>query len=197
MCHIKKFVANTPLLYLSSHPPVNGKNCTMATVSTNYTAADELEPTAKKQKTDDILDFGGAGQKYRKLNLQQKLAVFEHVHALETMGMSINMALKPTCMSRPVYFNMKNNIGTIEKVVVNHPSLLYHCISINEILRISEADNLANQLKQEVINEEKMILVVEQEEARLSFARNSELISKVLKEELDVPTNSILVDLTN
>lgn len=169
----------------------------MASVSTDYAAADER--TAKRQKQDDdILTFGAAGNKYSKLMLQQKLALFRDVHAQRTTGTSFTVALRPFCMSKPAYLEMEKHISTIEEVVKKHPYLLHFCISIKEILQISKADKLANQIEQKVINEEKMILVMEQEEARLAFSKNSELISKVsLRVDLKVPQDSIIVDLTN
>ena len=119
-------------------------------------AAVEPEPTAKKRKTDDVMAFGGAGQKYSELILQRKIAVFELVHDLTTTGTTIAKALKPTCMNKTAYFDMKENIGKIKKVVENHPHLLHHCIP-KEILRFWESD----QLKQDdVINEEEMVSVV-------------------------------------
>lgn len=166
----------------------------MATVSTHYTAADD-EPTSKKQKQEDsVLEFGKAGETYKYLVLNQKLDLFEHVCARHATGITLDMALEPTCMNRSAYYEMKNEIHTIKRVVENHPYLLHFCISLNEILQISEA---ANKVEQEVTSDEKMILVMEQEAAKLSFTRNSELISKVLLEDLKVPQDSIIVDLTN
>ena len=169
----------------------------MTTVSAHYTAADE--PISKKQKQDDsdVLKFGKAGQIYKNFMLGQKLALFDYVCAQQAMeGISLGKALEPTCMNRTAYYEMKKNIDTIKSVVNNDPQLLHVCWPLTQIL-LTDADNSANKMEQEVTSNKNQRLAMEQTAAEQSFSRNAALISKVLLEDRKVSHTSIVVDLTN
>eukprot|EP00984_Skeletonema_dohrnii_P028435 scaffold18417_cov79-Skeletonema_dohrnii-CCMP3373.AAC.3 len=156
------------------------------------------EPIAKKQKQDDpVLEFGKAGQRYKDLMTHQKLALFDHVAAQHAVkGITLEMALKPTCMSRSVFYEMKTHIGTIRRVLETDPQQQYFCEPLKRILP-KDVDNSANTMEQEVASNETQRLAMVQNDADLIFTRNAALVSRVLLKDIKLPHNSIVVDLTN